>query len=29
MVLLWKFFTGERVPRISGLEHMKRLLEHR
>ncbi len=28
MVLLWKFFTGERVPRISGLEHMKRLLEH-
>lgn len=28
MVLLWKFFTGERVPRISGLEHLKRLLEH-
>ena len=28
MVLLWKFFTGERVPRISGLEHVKRLLEH-
>ena len=28
MVLLWRFFVGERVPRISGLEHMKRLLEH-
>ena len=28
MVLLWKFFTGEKVPRISGLEHVKRLLEH-
>ncbi len=28
MVLLWRFFTGERVPRISGLEHVKRLLEH-
>lgn len=28
MVLLWKFFTGQRVPRISGLEHVKRLLEH-
>jgi UDP-N-acetyl-D-mannosaminuronic acid transferase (WecB/TagA/CpsF family) len=28
MVLLWKFFTGESVPRISGLEHVKRLLEH-
>lgn len=28
MVLLWKLFTGESVPRISGLEHMKRLLEH-
>ena len=28
MVLLWKCFTGERVPRISGLEHVKRLLEH-
>ena len=28
MVMLWKFFTGETVPRISGLEHMKRLLEH-
>ncbi|HEY1582681.1 MAG TPA: WecB/TagA/CpsF family glycosyltransferase [Chthoniobacterales bacterium] len=28
MVLLWKLFTGERVPRISGLEHVKRLLEH-
>jgi len=28
MVLLWKFFTGENVPRISGLEHLKRLLEH-
>lgn len=28
MVLLWKLFTGERVPRISGLEHIKRLLEH-
>ncbi len=28
MVLLWKFFTGETVPRISGLEHVKRLLEH-
>ncbi|MBA3960667.1 MAG: WecB/TagA/CpsF family glycosyltransferase [Chthoniobacterales bacterium] len=28
MVLLWKFFTGQTVPRISGLEHVKRLLEH-
>ncbi|HEX4665904.1 MAG TPA: WecB/TagA/CpsF family glycosyltransferase [Chthoniobacterales bacterium] len=28
MVLLWKLFTGEKVPRISGLEHVKRLLEH-
>ncbi len=28
MVLLWKLFTGETVPRISGLEHVKRLLEH-
>ena len=28
MVLLWKLFRGEAVPRISGLEHMKRLLEH-
>jgi len=28
MVMLWKFFTGETVSRISGLEHMKRLLEH-
>ncbi len=28
MVLLWRSFTGERVPRISGLEHVKRLLEH-
>jgi UDP-N-acetyl-D-mannosaminuronic acid transferase (WecB/TagA/CpsF family) len=28
MVLLWKLFTGERVSRISGLEHVKRLLEH-
>ena len=28
MVLLWKLFTGERVPRISGLEYVKRLLEH-
>src|SRR5437762_10284552 len=28
MVLLWKLFTGEGVPRISGLEHVKRLLEH-
>lgn len=28
MVLLWRFFTGERVPRISGLEHVKRLFEH-
>lgn len=28
MFLLWKFFTGESVPRISGLEHVKRLLEH-
>jgi len=28
MVLLWKLFTGENVPRISGLEHVKRLLEH-
>ncbi len=29
MVLLWKFFTGESIPRISGLEHVKRLLEHK
>ncbi len=28
MVLLWKLLTGESVPRISGLEHVKRLLEH-
>ncbi len=28
MVLLWRLFTGEKVPRISGLEHVKRLLEH-
>ena len=28
MVLLWKLFTGESVSRISGLEHVKRLLEH-
>jgi UDP-N-acetyl-D-mannosaminuronic acid transferase (WecB/TagA/CpsF family) len=28
MVLLWKLFTGESVPRISGLEHVKRLFEH-
>lgn len=28
MVLLWRFFTGGNVPRISGLEHVKRLLEH-
>ena len=28
MVLLWKLFTGENVPRISRLEHVKRLLEH-
>lgn len=28
MVMLWKLFSGESVPRISGLEHMKRLLEH-
>ncbi len=28
MVLLWRLFTGETVPRISGLEHVKRLLEH-
>lgn len=28
MVLLWKLITGETVPRISGLEHVKRLLEH-
>ena len=27
MVLLWRLLTGERVPRISGLEHVKRLLE--
>ena len=25
--MLWKYFTGERVPRISGLEYVKRLLE--
>ena len=28
MVLLWKLFAGDAIPRISGLEHMKRLLEH-
>ena len=28
MVLLWKFSAGESIPRISGLEHVKRLLEH-
>ena len=28
MVLLWKLFNGEKVSRISGLEHVKRLLEH-
>jgi len=28
MALLWRFFTGQRVPRISGLEHVKRLLDH-
>ena len=28
MVLLWKLFTGETVPRISGLEHVRRFLEH-
>jgi UDP-N-acetyl-D-mannosaminuronic acid transferase (WecB/TagA/CpsF family) len=28
MVLLWKLITGQRVPRISGLEFVKRLLEH-
>jgi UDP-N-acetyl-D-mannosaminuronic acid transferase (WecB/TagA/CpsF family) len=28
MVLLWKLFTGRRVTRVSGLEYMKRLLEH-
>ena len=28
MVLLWKLFTGDNVPRISGLEHVRRLLEH-
>ncbi len=28
MVLLWKLFTGRSVVRISGLEYMKRLLEH-
>ena len=28
MVLLWKLFAGETVPRISGLEYMKRLVEH-
>jgi len=28
MVMLWKLFTGETVPRISGLEHVKRLIEH-
>jgi UDP-N-acetyl-D-mannosaminuronic acid transferase (WecB/TagA/CpsF family) len=28
MVLLWKLFTGESVPRISGLEYVKRLLKH-
>jgi UDP-N-acetyl-D-mannosaminuronic acid transferase (WecB/TagA/CpsF family) len=27
MVLLWKFVMGEGVPRISGLEYVKRLLE--
>ena len=28
MVLLWKLITGQRVTRISGLEFVKRLLEH-
>src|SRR5712692_8226019 len=28
MVLLWKLFSGRSVVRISGLEYMKRLLEH-
>ena len=28
MVMLWKLFTGETVPRISGLEYVKRLIEH-
>lgn len=28
MVLLWRLFTGRRVTRISGLEHVKRLIEH-
>jgi len=28
MVLLWRLFTGRRVIRISGLEYVKRLLEH-
>jgi len=28
MVFLWKLFTGETVPRISGLEHVKRLVRH-
>jgi UDP-N-acetyl-D-mannosaminuronic acid transferase (WecB/TagA/CpsF family) len=28
MVLLWRLFTGRRVTRSSGLEYVKRLLEH-
>ena len=28
MVLFWKLFTGRNITRISGLEYMKRLLEH-
>ena len=28
MVMLWKLFTGETVSRISGLEYVKRLIEH-
>ncbi len=28
MVLLWKLITGQRITRISGLEFVKRLLEH-
>lgn len=27
MVLLWRFFTRERLPRVSGLEYLKLLLE--
>ena len=26
--MLWKLFTGQTVPRISGLKYVKRLLEH-